>query len=215
MAPNCPSEGCFAPRLAAHVPRCRERGAPVAGKLPRVSVPVTTSPASPARSGFVHGLWDRFGRLVRELGRFGVVGATAFTVDVIIYNLLLSDLGPFWAKVCSTVISAPVAFVGNRFWTWQHRPRTALHQEYALYFAFNAVGLGISEACAWLSHNALGHAWPEVFHTRLADNLSTQIVGTGLALFFRFWAYRRFVFPDPVQPAPDGEPRLDPASHLP
>jgi putative flippase GtrA len=140
------------------------------------------------------------------MGKFGAVGGVAFVVDLIIYNLLLADLGPFWAKAASTVVSAPVAFAGNRFWTWRHRPRTALHREYLLYFVFNAVGLGISEACAWLSHRALGEVWPEVFHTRLADNLSTQIVGTALAMFFRFWAYRRFVFRLPADPSATASP---------
>jgi putative flippase GtrA len=155
---------------------------------------VTTPTTEPARPGLLRLLRERFGRLVREMGKFGVVGGIAFVVDLAVYNALYSELGPFWAKVASTVVSAPVAFAGNRFWTWRHRPRTALHREYLLYFVFNAVGLGISEGCAWLSHSALGALWPEIFQTRLADNFSTQIVGTGLAMCFRFWAYRRFVF---------------------
>ena len=49
-------------------------------------------------------------------------------------------------------------------------------------------------ACLALSHYGLGAIWPAVFQTRLADNIASYIVGTGLGTLFRFWSYRRFVF---------------------
>jgi putative flippase GtrA len=33
----------------------------------------------------------------------------------------------------------------------------------------------------------------------VADNVSGNIIGVGLALVFRFWAYRRWVFPARVE----------------
>jgi hypothetical protein len=38
----------------------------------------------------------------------------------------------------------------------------------------------------------------------LADNISGQLVGTALGTLFRFWSYRRFVFPEAGRTA--GEP---------
>jgi putative flippase GtrA len=142
----------------------------------------------------VDALWERFGHLFRELGKFGVVGFTAYLVDVAVYNLLYDGLGWFWAKVASTVVAATVAFIGNRFWTWRDRARSGLHREYLLYFFFNAVGLGIAIACLQISHNGFGHFWPDVFHSRLADNIAAQGFGLVLGTMFRFWAYRKFVF---------------------
>ena len=168
-------------------------GSPAAGR------PTGTDPAArslPAR------LWARFGHLVAELGKFGVVGGIAYVIDVTVFNLLLSAAGPYLAAVASTTVAATGAFVGNRSWTWRHRARTGLHREYLLYFGFNLVGLLIALACLWLSHHLLGLAWPAVFHTRLADNVAKNLVGTALGTLFRFWAYRRFVFTAPV-PAPD------------
>lgn len=160
-----------------------------------MSVPATTSTTDPADPSNPGALWDRAGRLIREVGKFGIVGGLSFLLDTVVLNVLLSSLGPFWAKVCSTAISASLAFLGNRFWTWRHRPRSAVHREYALYFAFNVVGLLIGLACLWISHHVLGQVWPDVFTTRLADNVSAQLVGTAFGTLFRFWAYRRFVFP--------------------
>jgi putative flippase GtrA len=145
-------------------------------------------------SGLLRALWYRFGHLVRELGKFGTVGAITYVVDTLIFNLCLSPLGSFWAKAVSTTIAATLAFVGNRFWTWRDRERSGLHREYLLYFIFNVVGLVIALACLWLSHSLLGQFWPEIFHTRLADNISAQLVGTALGTLFRFWSYRRYVF---------------------
>jgi len=175
-----------------------------------VSATVADDESSPpaAKPGVVGQLRDRFGHLVKEFGKFGIVGGVAFLVDLVIFNMLISgaDMAPLLAKTISTVIAATLAFVGNRFWTWRHRERSGLHREYLLYFLFNAVGLGIGLACLGISHYGLGSIWPSVFQTTLADNLSAQIVGTAVGTLFRFWSYRRFVFIDAaVVPATPSE----------
>jgi putative flippase GtrA len=136
--------------------------------------------------------------LVRELGKFGTVGAFSFTLDTIIFNVLLSaGAGSLTAKLISTVISTTFAFAGNRFWTWRDRAHTHMARQYTLFFVFNAIGLGIGLGCLGISHYWLGSYWP-VLQTRLADNISAQLVGTAFGTLFRFWSYRRFVFPDTV-----------------
>jgi putative flippase GtrA len=142
----------------------------------------------------VNALWQRFGHLVRELGKFGVVGGLAYIIDVTFFNLFLAPFGSLGAKVASTVIAATAAFIGNRFWTWRDRERSGLHREYLLYFFFNAVGLGIALACLGISHYGLGHYWPQTFHSRLADNVAAQGFGLVFGTTFRFWSYKRFVF---------------------
>jgi putative flippase GtrA len=160
-----------------------------------VSVPLTRSPSkSPATRRRLRSLWDRFGHLVHEVGKFGVVGVVAFVVDVSVFNLLLKLTGPFISATISMTVAATVAFTGNRFWTWRDRERSGLHREYLLYFGFNLVGLLIGLACLWVSSGLLGHYWPDIFHTRLAYNLAKNVVGMALGTLFRFWSYRRFVF---------------------
>jgi putative flippase GtrA len=159
---------------------------------------VTSSPPHRAASpGRLRLLYRRFQHLIHELGRFGVVGGTAFVIDTVIFGALL---GAGWetvaAKTISTVVSATAAFIGNRFWTWRNRARSAMHREYALYFVFNLIGLGITLAVLGLSHYVLGAIWP-VFATPVADLIFGQLLANALATIFRFWTYRRFVFLEP------------------
>lgn len=152
-------------------------------------------------------LVKRFQSLVHELGKFGVVGVISYVVDTGTLKLLLSThMNPLLAKTISTVISATVAFAGNRFWTWRHRPRSGLRREYTLYFLFNVVGLAIGLACLGASHYGLGSVWP-VFHSQLADIVSANVVGMAFGTMFRFWSYRRFVFKE-VSVDETGIPRM-------
>ena len=114
----------------------------------RVPTTVAEEPATPPRTpgaGLWHTLRDRFGHLVREVSKFATVGGAAFLVDFAIFNYAVHAHGveQLTAKTISTVIAATFAFVGNRFWTWRHRERSNPAREYALFFLFNAVGLGI------------------------------------------------------------------------
>jgi putative flippase GtrA len=145
-------------------------------------------------TNIVRRLYIRFQGILHELGKFGVVGAVAYVVDTSVYALLLTlGMETLFAKSIATVIAATLAFLGNRFWTWRHRPRSSLTKEYLLYFGFNAAGLGIQLATLGITHYGLGNLWP-FFTTPLADLIFAQVVGNGIATVFRFWAYRRFVF---------------------
>lgn len=160
--------------------------------------------AEPARQGSVLVvLYRRFANLIHEVGKFGIVGASTFLVDLAIFNVCRVglDWGWFPSTVVSTTVAATLAFIGNRFWTWRDRDRRGLHREYLLYFFFNVVGLLITAGVVFFSHNLLGAHWPAL-QTPLADNISKSIFGTALASAFRFWAYRRFVFRNTAVPAP-------------
>jgi putative flippase GtrA len=155
-------------------------------------------PGGPSQ-GLLRGLIDRFGHLVHEVSKFVTVGGVAFVVDFVLFNYTSGVLRveSLVAKTVSTVIAATVAFLGNRFWTWRHRERANPARQYALFFVLNGIGLGIGLACLAVSRYVLGAMWPGVFHTALADNIASFVVGTTLGTLFRFWSYRRFVFVTP------------------
>jgi putative flippase GtrA len=136
-------------------------------------------------------VYYRLSNLVRELLKFGVVGGLAFIVDVGLFNLFLHVTDkPLTSKTLSTVAATTVAYLGNRYWTFRKRGRSGVRREYLLFFVLNAVGLAIALTCLFISHYALG------FTSRLADNIAANGVGLALGTTFRFWSYRRWVFPE-------------------
>lgn len=70
--------------------------------------------------------------------------------------------------------------------------------EAALFFLVSGVGLVLSSAPLWISRNVLDLETPDVSVAtqEIADFISPQIVGTLIAMIFRFWALRKWVFPD-------------------
>ena len=133
--------------------------------------------------------------LVREMLKFGVVGAVAFVIDLGGYNLLVFGphlqgvFGhhPLTARVISATVATLVSWLGNRLWTFRHRRNRQASHELALFVFFNVVALVISVACLGLSRYVFG------LNTQLADNV-TNIFGIVLGTLFRFWSYRKFVF---------------------
>lgn len=160
---------------------------------------------APARS-LVDRLRDSVSVLFREIAKFGTVGLMAFVIDVGLFNLLMFAGGagplndkPLTAKVISVVVATTFAYFGNRFWTFRHRGRTHMGREYLLFFALNGVAMVISLSCLWFSHYALG------LDSALADNISANVIGLGLGTLFRFWSYRKWVFPALPDDAADRE----------
>jgi len=158
--------------------------------------------------------------LVREMLKFGVVGAVAFVIDLGGYNLLVFGphlLGmfdrqttagmlhdkPLTARVISATVATLVAWLGNRLWTFRHRRNRQATHELALFVFFNLVAMVISVACLGLSRYVFG------LHTQLADNV-TNIFGIGLGTLFRFWSYRKFVFAGTLAGSPLEPASLDP-----
>ncbi|AXH95858.1 GtrA family protein [Ornithinimicrobium avium] len=136
--------------------------------------------------------------LAHEVAKFGTVGALAFLLDTVLYNVLVFGVPgvvdgamadqPLLGKVLSTSIATVFSWLGNRLWTFRHRRRVAVGREFVLFLFFNAVGLAIALACLGFSRYVLD------LHSQLADNLSGNGVGLVLGTLFRFWAYRTFVF---------------------
>ena len=176
------------------------------------------SPApAPHPTGLIARLRGRLSSLIREVGKFGVVGALSYLIDTGGYNYFrfVLDLGPLTSKTLSVTVAATAAFLGNRYWTWRHRKASGLGREYFLYFVFNAVGLLISLLCLGANTYVLGPIWPETFQTPLAENIAANGIGLVLGTLFRFYSYRKWVFLPPDAPPVDphtGLPEAPPAS---
>lgn len=139
----------------------------------------------------------KMGGLLQEAAKFGVVGLASLIIDVGLFNLLRFAGGegafydkPLTAKVISVTVAMTFAYFGNRFWTFRDRARTSFAREYVTFVALNIAGMGIALACLWFSHYALG------LDNVVADNISANVIGLILGTLFRFWAYRKWVFPE-------------------
>jgi putative flippase GtrA len=154
---------------------------------------------------------SRLALLIRELSKFGAVGAVAYVVDVLVSNLCHSQLHmeQLTAKTISTIVAATIAYIGNRLWSFTHRARTGVRREYTLFIVLNAIGLGIALACLGFGKYVLG------LQGALAFNLFGNVLGTGLGTVFRFWAYKRWVFLHPDHPRAVSGPANGRAARVP
>jgi putative flippase GtrA len=136
-----------------------------------------------------------------ELIKFAIVGATTFIIDsAIFYTLKLTILEPkpVTAKVISGIVAVIASYVLNREWSFRDRGGRERHHEALLFFAFSGVGVLLSMAPLWISTYVLDLRVPMVSLTveNVADFISAYIVGNLLQMAFRFWAFRRWVFPE-------------------
>lgn len=135
-------------------------------------------------------------RLIRYALKFGVVGLVGFAIDVGIFNALRLGAfgfdhffqGPIGAKIISVTLATLATWFGNRFWTFREHRRQNFLLELLEFSAIAVVGMGISLLCLWVSHYLLG------FDNLVADNISTNVIGLGLATAFRFLMYRFWVY---------------------
>ena len=138
-----------------------------------------------------------------ELIKFAIVGATTFVIDsAIFYTLKLTILEPkpVTAKVIAGIVAVIASYILNREWSFRDRGGRERHHEALLFFALSGVGVVLSMAPLWVSSYVFGLRVPNVSLTveNIADFISAYIIGNLLQMAFRFWAFRRWVFPDEV-----------------
>ncbi|MBI3213487.1 MAG: GtrA family protein [Mycobacterium sp.] len=136
-----------------------------------------------------------------ELIKFAIVGASTFVIDsALFYTLKLTVLEPkpVTAKIISGIVAVIASYILNREWSFRDRGGRERHHEALLFFAFSGVGVLLSMAPLWFSSYVLQLRVPEVSLTveNIADFVSAYIIGNLLQMGFRFWAFRRWVFPD-------------------
>ncbi|MDR7301321.1 GtrA family protein [Haloactinomyces albus] len=141
----------------------------------------------------------------RELLKFGIVGATTFFIDTAIFYVLkwtVLEPKPVTAKVFAVLVATIVSYVLNREWSFRERGGRERHHEASLYFLVSGIAVALYAAPLWISRYVLLLQTPYTgrLTEEIADFTSGQIIGLLLGMAFRWWAFRRWVFPD------DGEP---------
>jgi putative flippase GtrA len=136
-----------------------------------------------------------------ELIKFAIVGATTLLIDsALFYTLKLTVLEPkpVTAKVISGIVAVIASYILNREWSFRDRGGRERHHEALLFFGFSGVGVLLSMAPLWVSNYVLELQVPYVSLTveNISDFVAAYIIGNLLQMAFRFWAFRRWVFPE-------------------
>jgi putative flippase GtrA len=136
----------------------------------------------------------------RELVRFAVVGGICFAVtNAVNYALKLTVLTekPVTALVTAVIIATIVSYVLNREWSFRTRGGRERHHEAALFFLISGVGVGVNSLPLVISRYVLQLQVPHVsvLTQEVADYVSGIIVGTLITTLFRWWAFKKWVFP--------------------
>jgi putative flippase GtrA len=143
-----------------------------------------------------------------ELIKFAIVGATTFVIDSAVFftlKLTVLEPKPVTAKIIAGVVAVIASYILNREWSFRDRGGRERHHEALMFFAFSGVGVLLSMAPLWFSSYVLMLRVPEVslMVENIADFIAAYIVGNLLQMAFRFWAFRRWVFPDEFGRNPD------------
>lgn len=135
-----------------------------------------------------------------ELIKFALVGGTTFVVDMAVYyalSLTVLEHKPVIAKIISGVLATILSYVLNREWAFKNRGGRRVHHEALLFFGISGIGVALQAAPLWFANNVFS----------LRENLGTLelavvdfvlgfIIGNLLQMGFRFWALRKFAFPE-------------------
>lgn len=148
--------------------------------------------------------------LTREVLTFLAVGGTGYVVDVAAFNALraagpLATMDPSVARTLAVVAAMTVTYAGNRAFTWSGSANQ--RREVALFVLFNVIAFGFSVMTLVVSHDLLG------FTSRLADNISANVIGLALGTAFRFVTYKTFVFAPAATHEPTHAAPRDDAHH--
>jgi putative flippase GtrA len=128
--------------------------------------------------------------LIKELSAFGVVGAVCFVIDVGLFQLFYAQvgLGAVTSKFLATVVSMTAAYVGHRYWSFSHRSRPGLRQEYVRFTLINVSTLLLGLGIVAFVRYGLDQTDALVLQ---AANVAAIAIGT----LVRYLSYRRWVFP--------------------
>ncbi|WP_436530554.1 GtrA family protein [Actinoplanes sp. HUAS TT8] len=159
-------------------------------------------------------LWEKH----HEAAKFLVVGGVCFVATIAVnYLLKLTVLHdkPVTALAFATIVATILSYVLNREWSFRSRGGREQHHEAALFFAVSAIGVGLNLVPLALSRYVLDLQVPDVTRTvqEVADFVSGNLLGTLVAMVFRLWAFKRFVFPH-ADARPARSSRRGPRSRL-
>jgi putative flippase GtrA len=136
----------------------------------------------------------------REMLKFAIVGGACFVLtNVVNYSLKLTVLrdNPVTALILAVLVATVVSYVLSREWSFRTRGGRERQHEAALFFVISGIAVGLNSLPLAISRYLLELRTPYVglLTQEIADYVSGMILGTLTAMVFRWWAFKKWVFP--------------------
>lgn len=136
----------------------------------------------------------------RELVKFAFTGGVCFVITAAVnYGLKLTVMKakPVTALTIAIIIATIASYLLNRGWSFRSRGGRRRHVEVVLFFLVSGLGIAVNDIPLYLARYAFDLQYPAVSHftQECSDFISGMIVGTLLAMGFRWWAMKKWVFP--------------------
>ncbi|WP_222721944.1 GtrA family protein [Actinomadura alba] len=136
----------------------------------------------------------------RELVKYSLVGATCFLLTVAVnYTLRLTVLThkPTTALTIATTIATIASYLLNRGWSFRSRGGRGRQYEAALFTLVSVLAIGINVIPLYVARYVFDLQVPHVsrYTQECSDFVTGMLIGTVLAMFFRWWALKKWVFP--------------------
>ncbi|MDO5618304.1 GtrA family protein [Kocuria sp.] len=132
--------------------------------------------------------------------RFLAVGGTCFALTVVLnfalkWTVLSSN--PTTSMIVATTVASVVSYYLNKKWTFSQQGAHNSGLEMILFAAVCGIGILLNSAPVYVSRYVIGLETPaySLLVQETADFIAGPILGTALAMVFRWWAMDKFVFP--------------------
>jgi len=144
-------------------------------------------------------------RGVRQLVKFGIVGASSTVINLAVLYLMLRLIHGHWYDryidaTIAFLVSVVNGYYWNKRWTFKEAATKAVHKQFMQFVLVNLVGLGLDWLVILLISVPLEHelrtlqsAWPPDKIERVAV-LGAQLIATCAIVFWNFFANRLWTF---------------------
>lgn len=132
--------------------------------------------------------------------RFLAVGGTCFVLTVVLnfaFKWTILSSNPTTSMIVATTIASFVSYVLNKKWTFSEQGTHRSSLEMFLFALVCGIGIVLNSAPVYISRYIIGLETPaySLLVQETADFIAGPIIGTAVAMIFRWWAMDRFVFP--------------------
>jgi len=135
----------------------------------------------------------------RVLVKFGLSGGLCFAVTAAInfaLKLTVLENKPVTALLIATAVATVLSYLLQRGWAFRAAGQRQAAGEFAVFVLVNAASMGVNAVPLYVARYFFDLEYPVVGRgvQEVSDFVSGMILGTLLAMLFRWWGYRRFVF---------------------